>query len=323
MPGWLGAVRKMQLLDPPPNSAQQGTQHLQRLQSHPAVRVSSAPGASRPLSPQGPLADTESSSSPQREGDLCAREAEVGHVAGQRILGALGWSLPTLPSGPRHLLALPAFKTAAKQEKIRNPSAAVASYFRPCSPNPSSEQAALPPRARPRGSWPKQTEWTSGREGRAGGEGGGQEAGTSGQLTGNSTPAQPGAGRAGEPGPRDGPRGQRDGTRRAGGGVRNRGEITQRKNGTGGRGRWWWGPGCSLRVTDPQPLRTMPGLPGSRRPSGGPQTAADAALENPHATMDAAGFGPGAGKKPPEPRDGPCLWLLTWGSHRRVRLGYR
>ena len=83
-----------------------------------------------------------------REGDLRAREAEAGHVAGQHILGALGWSLPTLPSGPRHLLALPAFKMAAKHEKIRNPSEAVASYFRPCFTNPSSQQAAPPPSLR-------------------------------------------------------------------------------------------------------------------------------------------------------------------------------
>lgn len=40
--------------------------------------------------------------------------------------GAVGWSLPTLPS------ALPAFKMAAKEEKIRHLSEAGASYFRPC-----------------------------------------------------------------------------------------------------------------------------------------------------------------------------------------------
>lgn len=138
------------------------------------VGVSSAPGAFRPMSAQGPFPDTESSSSTHREDDLCAREAEAGHIAGQGLFGALGWSFPTLPPGPPHLLALPAFKTAAKQVKIRNPSAAVASEFRPRFPTPSGEQAAPhPPRARPRGSWPRRTEWAPRKDWRGGKSGGG------------------------------------------------------------------------------------------------------------------------------------------------------
>lgn len=144
----------------PPNSAQQGAQHLQRLQSHPNCWRLFCPGSLPPYVCSGPLSrHRELLQHPQGGRPLCQGGRGGAHSWARPFRGS-GVELPHAPPGPPHLLALPAFKTAAKQVKIRNPSAAVASEFRPRFPTPSGEQAAPhPPRARPRGSWPRRTEW--------------------------------------------------------------------------------------------------------------------------------------------------------------------
>ena len=102
----------------PPNSAQQGAQHLQRPQSGRNCWRLFCAGSLPPYVCSGPLSRHRELLQHPQGGRPPCQGARGGARSWARHFRGSGVELTRLPSDPPHLLPLPAFKMAAKQEKI-------------------------------------------------------------------------------------------------------------------------------------------------------------------------------------------------------------